>query len=451
MKKSVTILCLFFIILSATSMYAQTDFVKVIPLSRYNFKISNVSNFNFVVELDSRKYTISSGRMQPLKTKMLSTSSTMRVIYPKHEYNRVKNIVIREIAKYSALDLAREGVNSYLEEREKRNNADFSEILGRSIGNELLDFFIEQEIERLKEMLDVNEDLYYASNGGRNRYSSNFKEVFVYSYAKDGKIARRGLSPVVNFIWDFPVKKQDLGNFWDRKSSDFSSEIGLSVRLLPEIKWGNKNIFTSLNGFVSTYRPSYGLIAANRTFYVNGDYIAGGAPDLVELTTGENINLNLNQISGGLFIRNYFYPKFFLDLGAGYYFTNTSSLHFDPKGEDNNEVRHLPNSLSFDEKKQFDVAVVNQRELYGMARVGVYLTKIGISQPGHGFFLTGGCKLSYAPTFELGENHQLYYTDANTSSTISAERVPFVETMPSSNASEQKARFTWKLGFGVSL
>ncbi|MEZ4886199.1 MAG: hypothetical protein R3E32_15800 [Chitinophagales bacterium] len=451
MKKLFAITYLLLSFCLVPNLFAQTDFVKVVPLSKYDFKISNTSSFNFQVQIKGHDYPISSGKMQPFKTKNIDESTTMQLIYSKPEYNRVKNVVIRELAKYFVFDKIREVVNEYVKEIQEERKSSLKDVLTRKFSDFVFEYWLEQEIDRLQDILKTNESLYAASRGAQNDYSSNFHKTYIYSYATAGTIGKRGLTPVVNAVWDFPTKKHDLGDYWDRRSSDFSSNVTVSIRLSPELKWGNKNTFTSLHGFVSLYRPSYGLKTGNRTFYVGEEYIEGDASPLTELRTGQNINLNLNQISGGIFIRNFFYPKLFLDIGAGYTFANTARLHFDPQGDNKTTINHLPNSINFDEKKPKDVAIVQQKELYGMAQVGIYLTNFGYKNPAAGFFLIGGCKVGYQPIIEIGDNYELYNTNNETGNGISPVKVPIMETAQVNQQLEQKPKISLKFGFGISF
>ena len=310
---------------------AQTGLVEINPISQYDFEIRNISGFPIEVHIDdhiSHRLLPRNSELIEIKVidrKEIKKTSIMQLKYTQSDAMMVNNDIIRQMTEYKSGEWARTVVNVFWGRLLRGEEVTLKDVANYHLGEDTLKQ--ELEFDLIEQDIRVNADLLAASNGVQNRFSSNFEPVPIYSFTK----SKTTMSPLFNVIWDFPIQKKRLGDFWDRKSTNMTSEIQLSMGLPSmELRWGKSRVFSSLHGFVSIYRPAYGLAPAEDYFFVGDSYVKDAPSSVVELQTGEFINLNMNHLSGGLFVRTLFHPSFFFDIGGGYHFHHSARLHFDP-------------------------------------------------------------------------------------------------------------------------
>lgn len=433
----------FFFFCSST-VKAQTGLVEIHALSPYDFEINNVSGFPVEVHIDdSINYRLLPYMSESIDKLSIKKSSVMQLKYTQSDAMMVNNDIIRKMAAYKDGDWAKTVVLEFWGSLLNGENPTLKDVAVQYMGEDTLGRKLEFDL--IEQDIRVNADLLAASNGVQNRFSPNFEPVSIHSFTK----SKSSVTPLVNVIWDFPFRKKQLSDFWDRSSTNMTSEIQLSVGLRPELRWGKSRIFSSLHGFAAIYRPSYGLIPAEDDFYVADVYVQAPWSNFVQLQTGDYINLNLNHISGGLFIRTLFYPKIFVDIGGGYYFHHSARLHFDPEDGEGIEIGHLPDGLEFVKQKTKNIAEVEMKKWYGMLRVGYQLSGVSRKEPVKGFYLTATVKTSYQPTVIANDVYEFYYIDYTTGTgNGDLELVPISDLPFEENS---KMSLLWKFGVGLGL
>ena len=396
--KCISFCCLLFCLYP--SLNGQTALVEVTPITRYTFEVRSVSDYPIEVHIDDSI----SFRLLPfpwerswkrLDKSQVTKASVMQLQYTQTDAMMVNNDIIRRLAEYQNLAWAQNVVNDFWGKLLSGTEVSLSEIAVSKVDSATtIQTWLKEKLDLFEQDLRINADLLAASNGVENQFRSNFDVVPIYDFTVDKTV----LTPLVNIIWDFPISKQDLGAFWGKRSTNTTSELQVSVGLKPELRWGKGNMFSSIHGFFSIYRPSYGLLPEEDIFFVGDSYVEESRYNVVELLTGDFINLNVNQLSGGVIIRTLFYPKFFFDIGGGYTFHQSTRLHFDPEDEEGNEIFHLPDGVFFERQKTKNIADVELRRLYGLLRVGWNLSAKNDLSSAKGFYLTGTIKTFYEPT-----------------------------------------------------
>ncbi len=437
-------LALFFCIFLSLSctLVGQTNLVKIIPLNKYEFEIGNGFGYPIEVHIDDKiSYRLLPGDWKKVDKKEITKTSVMQLKYTITDAVTVNSEIIRKMAERKGLDWARDVVNEFWGKLQKEEGARLRDIAISYSGNTPLETWLEEELEMVEQDLRTNAELLAASNGKQNRFSSNFEPISIYSLTKSKKV----LTPLVNVIWDFPLKKQGLGDFWGRKSSNMTTDIQFSMGFRPELRWGKSRTFTTFHGFVSIYRPAYGLLPENDFFYVADSYVKDAPSDVVELLTGDYINLNLNHLSGGVFIRTLFHPKFFFDIGVGYNFAHSVRLHFDPTDENGENIFHLPGELEFERKKTKGIADIEMKKWYGLLRVGWQPTKTNYREPAKGFYIVGTIRTFYEPVLTANEEYEFYYLADN-----ELFYVPLSDDSLESEVKDQM-RLMVKIGVGLGL
>ncbi|MFK7906663.1 MAG: hypothetical protein AB8B69_16145 [Chitinophagales bacterium] len=420
----------------------QTNLVKITPITNYEFEIKNVSGYPIEVHIDEHiSYRLLPDGWKRIDKKEITKTSVMRLKYTLTDAVTVNNEIIRQMAERKGLDWSKDVVNEFWGALQKEEEVRLRDIAIYYSENTPLETWLEEELEMVERDLRTNAELLAASNGKQNRFFSNFEPISIYSLT----VSKEILTPLVNVIWDFPLKKQSLGDFWDRKSSNMTTEIQLSVGLPSEWRWGKSQTFSTFHGFLSIYRPAYSLLPEDDYFYVGDSYVRNASSDVVELQTGDFINLNLNHLSGGIFIRTLFYPKFFFDIGAGYYFHHSARLHFDTTDEDGINVGHLPSGLQFEKVKTKNIADVEMKKMYGMLRLGWNITKTEYKEPVKGFYLVGTVRTFYEPTVVDNDAYEFYYLSDN-----DLFYVPLSDDSLGGETKD-KMRLMWKLGIGLGL
>ncbi len=421
------------------SLKGQTGLVEITPLNKYEFEIRNVSSYPIEVHIDdSMSFRLLPKAWKGMDQKEIGKTSVMQLKYTQRDAVTVNNDIIRQMTEYSGLNWAKDVVNEFWGRLLKGEEVRLREIADSSLENMVLDADAELELELLEEDIRVNAALFAASNGVQNRFSGNFQPILMHPFT----VSKKALTPLVNVIWDFPLKKQSLGDFWDRKSSNTTSEFQLSVGLKPELRWGKSHTFSSLHGFIATYRPAYSLLPEDDFFFVGDSYLENTPNEVEELLTGEHINLNINHFSGGVFVRTFFYPEFFFDIGGGYNFAHSTRLHFDSTDENGDAIFHLPEGLEFKREKTKDIANVEMNRWYGLLRFGLHISKTYHKEPTKGFYIVGSLRTVYEPTVTANEEYEFYYESDNEL---------FFVPLSDDSIERDKMQLMWELGIGLGL
>lgn len=426
-----------FVLASTTFLSAQgqNDLLQILAQTKHEFTIYNKSAVDLEVRVvglqEVLKIPKSTGQKVSTTTKIKS-SGLVKARYLKHDFEADTNRLAQQIRSQLPFPDMWSEIQGYI------TGLNWTATLGvfqqYALRQNIIDNYA--EIKRLEAM-------YKASSGvEQNEWSPQFQEFSIKPIIK----IKQGVAPYGAFLVSFPVRRQDLNEYWGKKSSRGPHEFILNGRLFTDKRLGKESMtFFNAYWFIARERISYGLRNEdNRSFFVGSDYVSTDASGFVPLASTDKINLTQKRWSAGGFLRWSFFPKTYFDLGAGYYALQNIEIEFDNRAPDEgNAIQHLSSPNELRDNKFKKVATLDN-PYFGLIRIGIIpakkKTKGSVLSVMGGYDIALSCKISPGRSITTNDNFHLYTQEAG----------QFV-TVPLSAGEEEKIDLQFNLSIGFTF
>ena len=219
------------------ALQAQTFFVKVSPITKYNFRITNYAPVDLWVKISGMEpFKLQAGYQHTLSSKQIKEFTTMELDYTYDQFQAVNTYIQSKDDKLITQKIITSvGYQAVIKAAEVTSKDYSGEFWTKLFAYGLLGIQtskIEQERLKLEQLAMVNAALYRAASKEEvNRYSKDFEPILLKKYTQSGVL----LSPKVKVELTFPLKREDLNEYWEKESSRASWGASVAYRLGGEV------------------------------------------------------------------------------------------------------------------------------------------------------------------------------------------------------------------------
>ncbi|AEV33382.1 hypothetical protein Oweho_2412 [Owenweeksia hongkongensis DSM 17368] len=224
-----------------------------------------------------------------------------------------------------------------------------------------------QEIMKLEEMY-------------KSQYKLNDNKILdTLSYKSF--ISKQTITPKTQLTLGFPFARVNYNEIWEKgyDGSGIAYDVQLSYMILGDYKLLKSKTLWSISAFVNWNSDNYGLNQEGHSYYA-GAYITENSidgTDLKEIVKPDYVNLNIQKLSAGAFLKFYMKP-FYVDVGGGWNAYTNAQLRFN--AEQDQAINQTHAGLNLRREKFNKMLEFTGPPIYGVLNFGIIIENLFIIQ-----------------------------------------------------------------------